>query len=63
MTTQAEQMELRPLTASEIDDVNGGLTFRAFGYELDVILDDKGQLHVWAGTYNADGSGHSVRII
>jgi hypothetical protein len=63
MTTHTEHAEMRPLTAGEIDDVNGGLTFRAFGLEIDVILDDKGGLHVWVGTYNADGSGRSVRII
>ena len=62
MTTKPEQADIRPLAANEIDETSGGLTLRAFGYELDIISDGK-RLHVWAGTYNADGSGRSVRII
>jgi hypothetical protein len=63
MTTQTDEVALRPLTDAEIDDVGGGLTFKAFGFQLDVILDDNDQLHVWVGTYNADGSGRSIRLI
>jgi len=63
MSIQTDQTEMRALTDAEIDDVAGGLTIKLFGYQLDVLTDDKNKLHVWVGTYKSDGSGHSRRII
>jgi hypothetical protein len=63
MMTQPEQMEMRALTEAEIDEANGGLTIKLFGFQLDVLLDGDKQLHVWVGTYKEDGSAHSVRLI
>ena len=58
---RGSQASFEVLNSSEMQAVDGGLTLKAFGYQLDILWDN--ELHVWAGTYNPDGSAHSVRII